>query len=148
VSFVMVRTNGIRRALGAACTTVALLLAGPSGGASAVETVSTRVCDFDWERGPWHIRRLIRCAAAHWDSPGTPADAVAVARCESHLNPRAENPSGYAGLFQQARLFWPGRADRWGQPDRSVFNGRANTIVSIRMAAAAGSWSAWSGCAR
>ena len=42
--------------------------------------------------------------------------------------------------------YWPGRAEQWGQDDRSVFNGRANIIVSVRMAHAAGSWSPWVGC--
>jgi len=70
-----------------------------------------------------------------------------VALCESNLRPGAYNPNGYAGLFQQATRYWADRADRWGQPDRSVFNARANAIVSIRMARALGSWSAWAGCA-
>jgi len=78
-------------------------------------------------------------------SQPSPAQAVAVARCESHLRPRAYNSGGYAGLFQQATRYWPTRSHTYGQPHRSVYNGRANIIVSIRMAAADGSWSAW-GC--
>jgi hypothetical protein len=140
----MVRGRHIRRALVAALIT-ALLIPGTAGIASADE-VPTKVCDVDWQKGPWHVKKLIRCAARRWDSPGTPADAVAVARCESNLSPDAYNPNGYAGLFQQAVGYWPGRAERWGQPGRWVFNGRANAIVSIRMAAALGSWSAWGGC--
>ena len=142
----MVRHRHIRRALLAAFTTTALLLPGTAGTAGAVATVPGRVCDFDWRQGTWHIKQLIRCAAARWDSPGTPRLAIEVARCESNLRPSAYNPNGYAGLFQQATNHWPERAERWGQHGRSVFNGRANIIVSVRMAAAAGSWSAWGGC--
>jgi hypothetical protein len=142
----MIRRTHIRRALFAATMTAALLIPGTPGLAGTAETVSRRVCDYDWQRGTWHIRQLIRCAAARWDSPGTPAEAVAVAACESELRPDAFNPSGYAGLFQQATRYWPGRSTYYGQPNRSVFNARANTIVSIRMAAAHGSWSHWAGC--
>jgi hypothetical protein len=140
----MVRRPRIRRALIAALTT-ALLLPAAAGNASAIPRVPPRVCDYDWQRGPWQIKQLIRCAATRWDSPGTPAYAIDVARCESELRPAAQS-NGYAGLFQQALRYWPGRADRWGQPGRSAFNGRANVIVSIRMAASTGSWSAWAGC--
>ena len=143
----MLRHRQIRRALVAAFTLAALVIPGTAGTAGAATTVSTKVCDYDWQRGTWRIKRLILCAARRWDSPGTPQEAVVVARCESHLRPSAYNPNGYAGLFQQATRYWPGRADQWGQPDRSVFNGRANIIVSVRMAAAQGSWSAWGGCA-
>lgn len=136
----------MRRALVAALTTTALLVPGTTGIASATTEVPPRICDHDWREGVWHVRQLIRCAAEHWNSPGTPGKAVAVAECESHLRPRAYNPNGYAGVFQQALRYWPHRADNWGQPDRSAFNGRANVIVSIRMAAAMGSWSAWAGC--
>lgn len=131
----------------AAIIATALLLPATAGEARAVtDAIPLRVCDYDWQRGTWHIKQLIKCAARRWDSPGSPAQAIAVARCESHLRPAAYNAGGYGGLFQQATRYWPDRADRWGQPDRSVFNGRANIIVSIRMAAAAGSWHAWAGC--
>lgn len=141
----MVRRTHIRRALLAALAS-ALLISGTTGIAGAVPRVPARICDYDWQRGTWQIKQLIRCAAVRWDSPGTPGHAVQVARCESELRPDAY-ANGYAGLFQQARPYWPGRAERFGQPDRSVFNGRANVIVSIRMAASTGSWSAWGGCA-
>jgi hypothetical protein len=146
VNILMVRRISIRRALGAAILLAALLGPGSSGPAHAATSVSGKVCDFDWTKGTWHIRQLIKCAAERWDSPGTPKQAVAVAMCESELDPEAYNPNGYGGLFQQAMRHWPDRAERWGQPDRSVFNGRANIIVSVRMAASLRSWSAWGGC--
>ncbi|MCI0636103.1 MAG: hypothetical protein L0206_19630 [Actinobacteria bacterium] len=135
-----------RRLLVAALASASLLAPAHAAVAAEAQEVPLLVCDIDWRQGTWHIKRLIRCAARRWDSPGTPTKAVEVARCESHLRPDAFNPNGYAGLFQQPIARWPERADRYGQPDRSVFNARANIIVSVRMARALGSWSAWSGC--
>ena len=137
----MIRRTIAGRALGAALMTAALTMAGPATTASAADEVPRRICDYDWREGTWHIKQLIKCAARHWNSPGTPLKAIQVAHCESELEPKAYNPNGYAGLFQQATRYWPDRADHWGQPDRSVFNGRANVIVSIRMAASMNSWS-------
>jgi hypothetical protein len=145
----MTRRIQLRRGLCAAIITTALLLpvtALEADASGAPQSVPLRVCDYDWREGIWHIKQLIKCAARRWNSPGSPELAVAVARCESNLRRNSFNSGGYAGLFKQSTLYWPGRADRWGQPDRSVYNGRANIIVSIRMAAAAGSWSAWAGC--
>jgi hypothetical protein len=142
----MIRRSHAGRALRAALIAAALAMAGPAEAASAADEVSRRICDYDWSQGTWHIRQLIKCAANRWNSPGGPLKALDVARCESELKPKAYNPNGYAGLFQQATRYWPDRADHWGQPDRSVFNGRANVIVSIRMAASMNSWSAWAGC--
>lgn len=143
----MIRRPTMRRSLVAALASASLLVPAATAGAHEAQIVPLRVCDYDWRAGTWQTKQLIRCAARRWDSPGTPGQAVAVARCESNLDPDAYNSSGYAGLFQQATRFWPIRADHWGQRDRSVFNGRANVIVSVRMARALGSWSAWGGCA-
>jgi hypothetical protein len=143
----MIRGPRNRRAVGAALIATAVAFAAPVTIADATEEVPRRICAYDWREGTWHVKQLIKCAARRWDSPGAPDKAIAVARCESNLSPEAYNPNGYAGLYQQATAYWPDRADRWGQPDRSVFNGRANIIVSIRMAASLGSWSAWGGCA-
>ncbi len=108
-------------------------------------TVSKRICDYEWQRSRRQVRLLIECAARHWTSPGGATKALEVARCESGLRPNAHNPAGYAGVYQQAVRYWPERAERWGFPDRSVYNARANVIVSIRMANSAGGWSIW-GC--
>jgi hypothetical protein len=144
----MIGRHIARRALVAALTGASLVALAPAPPAPAAEAqeVPFQVCNYDWREGPWHIRKLIRCAANRWDSPGGPDKAIAVAVCESELRPRAYNPNGYAGLFQQATRYWPGRADAYGVPDRSVFNGRANIIVSVRMAKVLRSWSAWAGC--
>ena len=139
----------MRRALVATLASASLLVpAVLSATAAEARTVPPRVCDHEWQRGTWHIKQLIRCAANRWSVPGGPYKAIAVADCESHLNPRARSSSGsYAGLFQQSTAYWPSRARHFGQANRSVFNGRANIIVSIRMAHGARSWSAWAGCA-
>jgi len=137
----------MRRAFVAALASASLLAPIQLAAAHEAQIVPLRICDLDWREGTWHVKQLIRCAARRWNSPGTPRQAIRVARCESNLNPHAYNSGGYAGLFQQASQYWPGRADRWGQGGRSVFNARANVIVSIRMAHAYGSCSAWSGCA-
>ncbi len=142
----MIRRPSIRRALGAALIGAALVPVAPAAMANAAAEVPHRVCAYDWREGTWHIKQLIRCAARRWDAPGSPDQAVAVARCESGLRPRAYNPNGYAGLYQQSTRYWPPRANQFGQPDRSVYNARANIIVSVRMAAGSDSWSAWAGC--
>ena len=92
------------------------------------------VCDYDWRAGTWQIKQLIRCAARRWDGPGTPGQAIEVAHCESNLDPRAYDSSGYAGLFRQATRTGLAAPTIGGSGDRSVFTGRANIIVSIRMA--------------
>jgi len=48
-----------------------------------------------------------------------------------------------AGVHQHALKYWADRAETYGFPDWSVYNGRANVIVSIRMAHRHG-WGAWS----
>ena len=141
----MIHRPTMRRAIVAVLASASLLTGLPVG--AQAEEIPRHICSYEWEDGTWHLKQLIRCAARRWDSPGSPRKAVQVARCESHLDPDAYNSGGYAGLFQQSVRYWPDRADRWGQPDRSVYNARANIIVSIRMARALGSWSAWSGCA-
>jgi hypothetical protein len=142
----MIERHNLRRALVAALIGASLLALAPPTAATEAQEVPFEVCNYDWQQGRWHVKQLIRCAAKRWGSPGGPAKAIEVARCESGLRPRAYNPNGYAGLFQQATRYWPGRADAFGMPDRSVFNGRANIIVSVRMARSMRSWSAWAGC--
>lgn len=105
------------------------------------------VCDFDWRAGPSEVEKLIRCAAEIWPVQGGPDKAVEVAKCESSLRPDAVGGDGlYLGIFQQHRDYWPARATRYGFDGVSALNGRANIIVSIRMASEGG-WGPWSGCA-
>ncbi|MFB3737987.1 MAG: hypothetical protein ACE14W_03350 [Candidatus Velamenicoccus archaeovorus] len=142
----MTRTTSRRRALVAALalSTMLALPATPARADKRSDVPDWR-CRIDWRNGRSAVTKLIRCAARHWRVPGGPDKAVAVARCESGLDPRAFNGAGYAGVFQQSTRYWRGRARSYGFPDWSVFNGRANVIVSIRMAHRYG-WGPW-GCA-
>lgn len=147
-------THTRRRVISVVLAISALLGASPllsSTPASAAQqtrntrVLATRICDYDWQSGRHQVKLLIRCAARRWHVSGGPDKALQVARCESGYNPDAYNPDGYVGVFQQAKRYWPDRADHYGFPDRSAFNGRANIIVSLRMAHANG-WGGW-GCA-
>lgn len=137
----MVPCRPWRRALVAALATTTLLAA-PADAVTRRDPVKDWVCDIDWRQGDRQVRRLIRCAAERWRVPGGPSKAIAVARCESGFDPRA-HANGNAGVFQHRTTYWPGRARTWGFPGASVYNGRANVIVSVRMAARFG-WDAWS----
>jgi hypothetical protein len=142
-----------RRSFAAALMLTLLLAAAPlvsSAGATDTATtdrtaerrVARRICDYDWKRSTYQLKRLIRCAARRWDVAGGPDKAVSVARCESRFDPEAYNSGGYAGVYQQATRYWPSRATTYGFRDYSVYNGRANIVVSIRMAHRSG-WGPW-----
>lgn len=138
----MVRLNRTRRALTLALALSTLLALPVQPANAAATTVSKSVCSIDWRAGTQQVKKLIRCAADRWKVSGGPSKALAVAKCESGFNPKAY-ASGNAGVFQQATKYWPTRAKTFGFPDYSAFNGRANIIVSIRMAHRWG-WGAWS----
>jgi hypothetical protein len=124
-------------------TCTATALSAPSAHATRRSAIRTTVCDIAWQDGPKQVRRLIRCSARRWHVRGGPPQAVRVARCESRFRPKAYNPAGYAGVFQQSTHYWRRRARTYGFPRWSVYNGRANVIVSIRMAHRYG-WGGWS----
>jgi hypothetical protein len=91
-------------------------------------------------------KRRISCAVEMFGPvPGGVERAICVAERESGLNPKASSPTGmYLGLYQHAAVYWPDRYEtytepEWGVPDRAL-HGRANSIVTIRMVAAAGGW--------
>ena len=71
--------------------------------------------------------------------------ALHVADCESGFDPTARG-NGYGGVYQHLISAWPDRAATFGFPDASVFNGRANSIVAVRMAHRSG-WKPWGNCA-
>ena len=92
------------------------------------------------------IKAIIRCAVGRWPVPGGSAKALSVAACESGFRPNAYG-NGNAGVYQHRQPYWEGRYDtytrrRW-HLYTSVYNGRTNVIVSIRMAHVYG-WGAWS----
>ena len=103
------------------------------------------ICHFAWWRGVREVKDTIRCAAHRWEVSGGARKALRVADCESGFNPDARG-NGYAGVYQHVKTAWPDRAATFGFKGASVFNGRANSIVSIRMAHTGG-WGPWKGCA-
>lgn len=54
-------------------------------------------------------------------------EAIAVAECESGLDPSAQSPGGHAGLFQLAPRY---HADRLGRPV-DLFNAGDNAAVAL-----------------
>jgi hypothetical protein len=130
-----------RRRLLVAALAASTLFALPAGPAQAGGRVKDWVCDYRWDDSTFQLKRLIRCAARRWTVPGGPQKALDVAECESNFDPRAYG-GGNGGVFQQRLSYWPARARMFGFPGMSVYNGRANVIVSVRMAHGAG-WSAW-----
>lgn len=141
----MTNLTKIRRPFVAALLLTVLLSASPSlmSAGARTTTVPRRVCAYDWRRSTFQLKKMIRCAARRWPVSGGPDKAVSVARCESRFDTDAYNPGGYAGVYQQATRYWPGRSDTFGFRDYSVYNGRANIMVSVRMAHRGG-WSPWS----
>lgn len=137
----MVRRHTVRGAVVTALT-LSTLLALPALPSFAASRVKDWVCDIRWREGEHQVKRLIRCAARRWSVEGGPSKALSVARCESGFDPKAYG-GGNLGVFQQNSRYWPGRAKAYGFRGYSAFNGRANVIVSIRMAHRGG-WSPWS----
>jgi hypothetical protein len=116
-------------------------------------------CDLprrDGETTTHLMKRRITCASERFGPvPGGAKRAICIAKRESGLDPSASSPTGqYLGLFQQASTYWPDRYDTWTvaswQLSTNAKNGRSNSIVTLRMVHAAGSWKAagWSskGC--
>lgn len=92
------------------------------------------------------VRRIVACAARRYGKVN-PTVAVAVATCESRLDPGADNGT-HVGLFQHARDLWPSRWRKYGKPlglARSPFDPVSNAIVSMRMVADQDiRWTPWS----
>jgi hypothetical protein len=105
--------------------------------------VPTKICPIKWRTSTWHVKRLIRCAAAHYGV--SRRKAIHVAWRESRFQPRAYNAAGgAAGVFQHLVKYWPDRAKDFGFREWSVFNARANVIVSMKMVRRYGWWP-WGG---
>ena len=99
----------------------------------------TAVCPIHWRRSAWHVKRLIKCAAGYF---GVSRDqALYVAWRESRFDPNAYNATGRAaGIFQHLLRYWPERAARYGFPNASPYNARANIFVTMRMVRRVGWW--------
>jgi hypothetical protein len=93
-------------------------------------------------------RRHIACAVDRFGPVGGGAPrAICIAKRESGLDPGARSATGmYLGLYQHSAKMWPDRFKRWTKASwelsEKALNGRSNSIVTIRMVHAAGSWKA------
>lgn len=67
------------------------------------------------------------------------AKAIAIATCESGLNPAARNRSGASGLFQ---IMMPMHADLFANP-ADVFDPRKNAEAAFSLSSGGTNWSAW-----
>lgn len=136
--------RNMRRSVGATLILTATLTILPAFTAPQVEAYTytpKRICDIDWRKGRWHVKKLIKCSARHWGV--NPRKALWVADRESDFRPKAFNRSSCAkGIFQHLCRYWDGRAYAYGFKDRSAFNGRANIIVTMKMVRRYG-WSPW-----
>jgi hypothetical protein len=149
----MTRSHTTRHNLPVTLLLATMLLLAPAASARAGTTfetrsrgVPTRVCPIRWQKGPSYVRRLILCSARYYLVPGGPAKALAIAKRESRLHPRAYNPySGALGIYQHLRRYWPGRADMYGFRGWSGFNARANIMVTMKMVKHLRGWWPWGG---
>ena len=100
------------------------------------------LCPIDWRQGTAAVKQLIRCAASHY---GVDQDeALYIAWRESRYQPTAYNERGdAAGVYQHKVKFWSDRAVEFGSADWSVFDARANILVTMRMVTVYG-WEPWS----
>ena len=107
----------------------------------------------DWSESRTKMARLIRCVANVWNSPGTADYAVAIARCESGLNPNVIGGSNnhYLGLYQFYYRNWDRLARKYIKPlgfnNTRWRNGEVNAILAVRVAKTRGSWSGYWSCA-
>jgi hypothetical protein len=124
-------------------TAILTLVPASSGSASGAgrRSVPPDLCQVDWRRGKWHVKKLIKCVARHYEV--SKQMSLYVANRESHYRPRAFNASTCAkGVYQHLCEYWPRRAKVFGFRDRSAFNARANVFVTMRMVKRYG-WGPW-----
>lgn len=96
------------------------------------------------------VKQAIACAVGKWNVPGGVRKARSVARCESGFSERERNStSSAAGVFQFISGTWQAVKRHYRDVMRryslseNVTNARANVMLAIRYAHAAG-WSPWS----
>lgn len=71
------------------------------------------------------VEHIVRAAAVKWGI--NPDRFVAVAKCESGLNPRAQSPHGkYVGIFQFDIASWTSRSRNAGFGGRPWWDAKAN----------------------
>jgi hypothetical protein len=143
-------TRRLRRPFVATLLLTVILGAAPMTEASAKLTshnaytfVPRKICDVEWQKGTWFVKKLIRCAAHHYGVGAS--KALSIAKRESRYRPRAYNSGSCAkGIYQHLCRYWPGRAYDYGFNGYSAYNARANIIVTMRMVRRVG-WSPWGG---
>jgi hypothetical protein len=110
---------------------------------AVANTTGSQICPIDWRQSTWHVKKLIRCAAGYYDV--SPRKALYIAWRESRYQASAYNRRGdAAGIYQHVLKYWPDRAETYGFPDWSAFNGRANIVVTMQMVRRIG-WDPWGG---
>jgi hypothetical protein len=69
--------------------------------------------------------------------------AVAVATCESRLDPKAVNSSRHVGLFQVS-YYWHHRpGESFAQFRQRLIDPRRNALVAYRLSKGGTTWQAW-----
>jgi hypothetical protein len=108
------------------------------------------ICAYQWrdrDTGyrPYAIKRIIKCAVAHYPVQGGARKALYIAWRESRFNPYVTN-GRFKGIYQQGTTWWPDRYHGYGfwYLRNKILNARTNIIVSIRMAHRHG-WGPWGG---
>jgi hypothetical protein len=98
------------------------------------------------------IRHTIRCAVARWPVPGGVDYAFAVARRESGFQALSQNPSSSAsGVYQFVNGTWASQIQARGEfihrqeVERSVWNGRSNVLIAIKLVHGCRCWQPWGG---
>lgn len=89
------------------------------------------------------VEDIVRAAAAEF---GVDPDLlVAIAECESGMDPLAQNPSSDAsGLLQHRLRFWPARAAAVGVPGGDVFDAETNARAGAWLLSVQGTAPWWS----
>lgn len=120
---------------------------------TAQQRMRDKLCMFrNFEGGPAfstrEIKMTLACTTKRWTPSGGLNKVYSVFGCESGFNEYADNPySSAAGIGQALASTWASWKDRFAEFMRrwdlhgSVYNGRSNSILSVRVAA--GGWGPW-----
>ena len=96
------------------------------------------------------VRATIRCAVARWSVPGGLTQALYIGRRESGFNALAANPySSASGVMQFVDGTWASQISarrefiKTQHMSTSVWNGRSNVLIAIKLAHGCSCWSPW-----
>ena len=95
----MTEPSKMRRHLVAALSITAIFTIVPAAASQAEAIgyhaqVPATICSFDWQKGTWQVKELIRCAALYWKVPGGPEMALSIADRESKFAPNTCSGTG------------------------------------------------------